>query len=178
MEQEIASIIKFVLDSAGNPTPYYYNIPQNFLVPAAFFPDPDIDTAGDTLSTYEVSHVFPIKFFASTTEKAFDLASRALTAIKERRNLIPLVDFDGEQLDRGVRVRDPSAKRAGEGAVLLTIKFVSRRPYYREASTASSGYEVIFNNKAAYQSVTISDEKAEELLEELLQQSEEGGTNG
>lgn len=177
MEQEIASIIKFVLDSAGNPTPYYYNIPQNFQVPAAHFPDPDIDTAGDTLSTYEASYIFPIKFFAPTTERAFDLASRALTAIKERRNLIPLVDFDGEPLARGVRVRDPSAKRAGDGAALLTIKFVSRRPYHREASTASSGYEIIFNNKAAYRSVTISDEQAEE-LEQLLQQSSEGGTNG
>ena len=46
LEQEMASIIKFVLDRAGGPSPYYWNVPRHFCVPAAYFPTPEIDTGG------------------------------------------------------------------------------------------------------------------------------------
>ena len=35
LEQDMASIIKFVLENAENPAPYYWNVPENFMVPAA-----------------------------------------------------------------------------------------------------------------------------------------------
>ena len=38
LEKEVASIIKFILDSAGNPVPYYHNMPENFVVPSVYFP--------------------------------------------------------------------------------------------------------------------------------------------
>ena len=37
LEKEVASIIKFILDSAGNPVPYYHNMPENFVVPSVYF---------------------------------------------------------------------------------------------------------------------------------------------
>ena len=52
LEQETAGIIKFVLEAAGDPTPYYGNVPEGFAVPSAFFPSPDISYQPDSLSSY------------------------------------------------------------------------------------------------------------------------------
>lgn len=129
LEQEIASIIKFILDSSGNPTPYYYNIPQSFQMPAAYFPRPEITTDGDTLSTYAAEYAMYANFFDRTTEEAYDRALTALEAIKRRRDYIPLIDMDGEKLDKGVRLKKLSLKPIDECVAQLSMEFVSRRPY-------------------------------------------------
>ena len=46
LEQEMASIIRFVLDKAGSPAPYYWNVPESFSVPAAFFQLPNCKAEG------------------------------------------------------------------------------------------------------------------------------------
>ena len=38
LEQEIASVIRFILDSVPGITPYYWDIPEGFVVPSVFFP--------------------------------------------------------------------------------------------------------------------------------------------
>lgn len=40
LEQEIASVIRFILDSLPGITPYYWDIPEGFVVPSVFFPQP------------------------------------------------------------------------------------------------------------------------------------------
>ncbi len=147
LEQEIASIIKFVLDKTDNPAPYYYNVPQSFHVPAAYFPLPEIDTAGDTLNSFGAEYSWYINFFDITTQKAFERGNVALNAIKQNRNLIPLIDMDGTELKRGVRVKDPSLKGTADGVAQLTIHFVSRRPYKRPETTKVQNFEVVFKAK-------------------------------
>lgn len=128
MEQELASIFSFVLKSADSPQPYYRDIPQDFVVPSVYFPVPEISTGGDTFNTYGVEYDWYIKFFHSTTQEAYSLALKALTAIKENRNLIPLLDENGAKIG-GIRIKDPDLRIVDECAVQLTIRFVSRRPY-------------------------------------------------
>ena len=52
LEQEMASIMKYVIDRAGKPAPYYWEVPAHFVVPSAYFPMPEIDTGGETFLTY------------------------------------------------------------------------------------------------------------------------------
>ena len=64
LEQELASIIKFTLDRAGNPSPYYWNVQENFCVPAAYFPYAgDYDRRRNATDVFYVLrmvyHVFP-----------------------------------------------------------------------------------------------------------------------
>lgn len=40
LEQEIASIIRFILDATTGLTPYYQQVPDSFIVPAVYFPQP------------------------------------------------------------------------------------------------------------------------------------------
>lgn len=143
LEQEIASIIKFLLDSTGNPAPYYYEVPQSFAVPAAFFPQAEIDTGGETLITYNMDYVLYVKFFAPTREDAYRLALMAVTAIRGKRNLIPLIAEDGTSIKgQGIRINDPDLKMPDDGAAQVKISWRSRRPYDDEVPLKMMTYDL------------------------------------
>ena len=130
LEQEMASIIKFVLDNAQGPSPYYWNVPQHFCVPAAYFPTPEIDTGGETFLTYYMDYVWYIKLFHKTGQGAYSLGFSVITALKAARNLIPLIAEDGSTVERSwVRLNDPELKVLDDGAAQLTVSWRSRRPY-------------------------------------------------
>lgn len=142
LEQDIASIIKFTLDKAGNPAPYYWKVPKSFAVPSVYFPTPEIDTSGDTLSTYSMNYIWGILFFHTTTEKSYQRALRVLTAIRARRNMIAVIDIDGNETKEILRVDDPKLKPLDNGAVQLEITWTSRRPYDAEASEKAQAYHI------------------------------------
>ena len=130
IEQEMASIIKFVLDSAGGPAPYYWNIPQHFSVPAAYFPPPEIVTGGETFLTYSVDYSWYIKIFHKTAQGAYVLGNAVAQALRAARNRVPLIEPDGsERRGEWVRVNDPQLKLLDDGAAQLTVTWRSRRPY-------------------------------------------------
>ena len=56
LEQEIASVIRFILDSLPGITPYYWDIPEGFVVPSVFFPQPELTPLGDTFASYAVEY--------------------------------------------------------------------------------------------------------------------------
>lgn len=142
LEQDIASIIKFTLDKAGNPAPYYWKVPKSFAVPSVYFPTPEIDTGGDTLSTYSMNYVWGIIFFHKTSESAYQRALRVLTAIRVRRNMIAVIDIDGNETKEILRVNDPKLKPLDNGAVQLEITWTSRRPYDAEESEKAQAYHI------------------------------------
>lgn len=142
LEQDIASIIKFTLDKAGNPAPYYWKVPKSFAVPSVYFPTPEIDTGGDTLSTYSMNYVWGIIFFHKTSESAYQRALRVLTAIRARRNMIAVIDIDGNETKEILRVNDPKLKPLDNGAVQLEITWTSRRPYDAEESEKAQAYHI------------------------------------
>ncbi len=129
LEQEVASIIKFTLDNAGNPAPYYEEIKRNFVVPACYFPSPELDTDGETLQTYRVRYSWLIKFFHTTTAGAYEMAAAVLDALKRARNLVPIIGNDGIETGEFLRILDPSIKKIDSGVYHLNIEWDSRRPY-------------------------------------------------
>ena len=164
LEQEMASIIKFTLDTAGNPSPYYWEVPQHFSIPAAYYPTPEIVTGGETFLTYNMDYTWFIKFFHRSSQAAYALAFPILTAIRENRNLIPLITETGERAEGNVRVKDPTIKVLDNGAAQLTIEWRSRRPYKDDGAGKMQTYEVGNWNKAElYMEKTISDAYAEAL---------------
>ncbi|PLT76266.1 hypothetical protein [Mediterraneibacter gnavus] len=142
LEQELASIIKYTLDRARNPSPYYYDVPRSFNVPAVYFPTPEISTGGETFSTYYMDYVWYIKFFHRSSQRAYALGMEVLTAIKGSRNLIPLISKTGEETGGGIRLNDPKLKVLDNGAAQLTLEWRSRRPYNAEEATKMQSYEV------------------------------------
>lgn len=132
LEQEIASIMSFALQHAGNPSPYYYDVPENFQYPAMYFPQPEIETGGETFRTYNMRYVWYINVFCATSEDAFELAWKVLTALKQKRNLVPLLNEDGSVSEESLRLNDPSVNVTENGVAQLTLSWTSRRPYDSE----------------------------------------------
>ena len=129
LEQEVASIMAFALRAAGNPNPYYWDVPEDFKCPAMYFPQPEIGSGGDTFGTYALEYAWYINVFANTTEEAHEIARRVLTALKEARNYVPLLNEDGTESEKKLRLKDPSLKRGDTGVAQLTIEWTSRRSY-------------------------------------------------
>ncbi len=116
LEQELASIIRFILDATTGLTPYYWDVPEGFVVPSVFFPPPVTTSDGDTFTTYALGYEWYIKFFASTDGEAQTSAMTALDAICAARRLIPIIDEQGAPTGRGIRLKDPAVKRVDDGA--------------------------------------------------------------
>lgn len=140
LEQETASIFKFVIEAAGSPTPYYREVPENFHVPAAFFPIPEISSFGDTFETYGADYDWYIKFFACDTNEAYSMALNAFTGIKRARNLVPLLNEDGTNTESWIRLKDPEIKQIDAGVVQLIIRFTSRKPYTQQEYEKMKNY--------------------------------------
>lgn len=150
LEQEIASAMKFILDSSGRPTPYYHSVPQGFLVPAVYFPPPEIISAGDTLLTYSLEYSWYVKFFHRNTQKAQALAFAALTALQSRKNVVPLLDEKGRPTGHGFRMLDPLLKPL-DNAAQLTLMWKSPRPYNVDPSQKMMVYDLTMTAKDAFE---------------------------
>lgn len=130
IEQEMASIVRFILDAADNPSPYYWNVPESFLVPAVYFETPEILTGGETFLTYHADYTWYIRFFDRTQQGAWQSAYKVLHAIKRARNLIPLIDIEGNEIEgEGIRINDPSMHSMEDDSAQITIRWRSRQPY-------------------------------------------------
>ena len=141
-EQEIASIIAFTLEKADNPNPYYYSVPESFVFPAMFFPQPEIITRGETFHSYAMEYAWYINVFAETTEEAYQIALSVLMAIKDRRNLVPLIGTNGKPIGSQLRLNDPELRPVDTGVVQITIAWTSRRPYDCDDSVKMQTWEV------------------------------------
>ncbi len=145
LEQEMASIIKYVLERAGKIAPYYWEVPEHFVVPSAYFPMPEIDTGGETFLTYSMDYTWYIKIFHRTKEKAYSLGLAVITAIRAARNLVPLIAQDGSEIEGClVRLNDPELKILDGGTAQLTLSWRSRRPYNETEAQRSQSFNVDF----------------------------------
>lgn len=169
LEQDIASIIKFVSDKAGNPSPYYWSVPKSFMVPSVFFPTPEIVTGSDTLTTYSMDYVFDVMFFHKTSQMAYQLALQVLTAIRARRNIVAVIDIYGNETREVLRVNDPKLKMLDNGAAQLEITWTSRQPYDMDTVFKAQIYNVTQWNKSELYESKVIDAAMEAALEKYIQ---------
>lgn len=169
LEQEIASLMRYMLDNAGNPSPYYHEVPQDFLVPAVFFPPPEVSSHGDTLRTYALEYSLFVKFFHSSTPQAYVLGMTALTGILGNHCLIPLILEDGSYASRGFHVKDPRLKQIGgaSGVVQLELSWDSPRPYNEPLSHKMMAFNLDMYNRESYQAAVeqLINDKEDDLRE-------------
>lgn len=134
MEQEVASIAKYMIENSGGAYPYYWKIPEGFMVPSIYFPEPEVASYGDTFTSFRYEYSWYVKVFSNNDQQAHNIALKIIDAIVSNRNLIPLVDETGEPLPYGVRIKNPEMKNIEDSpsAVQLYIRWQSSRPYCSE----------------------------------------------
>lgn len=153
LEQEIASLIKYILNTAGNPSPYYYEVSEGFLVPSAYFPPPEIASNGGTLSTYTLSYTWFVKFFHKDTPLAHGVGLSVLTALQSNRNRVPLIAADGAETGKLFHIKDPSLKKidGASGVSQLTLMWDSPRPYIDPQADKMAVYDLNMYTRSAYE---------------------------
>ena len=134
LDQEVASVIQFINTTAGEDvSPYYWKMPADFIVPAVYYPSPEITTNGDALNSYEMSYTWYIKFFCVEDEDAHQIALNVLTAIQGARRCIPLIAPDGSRTGRDFKLLDPRIRPVERGVWQMEVRWESPRYYDREA---------------------------------------------
>ena len=132
LEQEVASVIQFINTAVGDDVnPYYWRMQADFLIPAVYYPSPEIITTGDALNSFEMAFTWYIKFFCAEDEDAHQLALTTLIAIQRARCCIPLISKDGSATGRDFRLLDPQIRQVERGAWQLQIQWNSPRYYDR-----------------------------------------------
>lgn len=146
IDQEPASIIRFILAAIPEAAPHYFDTPKDFAVPAVYFPAPTFTAGGDTFLTYAFDYTWNVEIFHKTTEDAIALARRAADAIMANRRLVPLVDEAGELTGKGLRLHDPKVGKSGMLVANLTLGWASRRPYHAEDTQKMMSYILNIND--------------------------------
>lgn len=149
LDQELASAMKFIIETAGTLKPYYYEVPQDFEYPAVFFPQPDIVSFGDTLKTYALSYNWYIKFFHKDTQSAQAVCFKVLEALQYRRRNVPLIASDGSLTGKTFKLNDPTT-RPLDHAAQLTLSWDSPRPYHMEHFPKVEHFDLTLITKNAF----------------------------
>lgn len=142
LEQELASIARFIFDNSGIQSVYYNEMPESFKTPSLYFPVPEVMTRGDTMNSYALMYSWYVKVFDVRSNTAFNKAFLALNAMKQKRNLIPLINPDGTLQGKGIRIRDPRLTKLDTGVVQLQIDWNSVREFQRPAAEMVQSFVV------------------------------------
>ena len=129
LEQEVASIMRYVLAKSGL-TDYYTDIlPETFAFPSVYFPAPELDSEYDTLSTYSVHYRMPVRFFASDNQTAYKLALTVANHLFSERNRIPIINQDGTDSEKYFRVKRSEVTSIDTGVFGFNIEWDSVRTF-------------------------------------------------
>ncbi len=138
-EQELASVMLYVVKHAGNPELYDGIIMQDFKVPSVYFPPPHVKTAGSTLDAYLLTYSWYIKLFHVDASSAYEMGFSVVSALQCDRLLMPLVTMDGRPTGKWMHMHDPllsmvegettNAKGKTARVAQLTLSWDSHRPY-------------------------------------------------
>lgn len=96
MNSETGSIMAFLYSRWSVPI-YERELPDHFQVPSLYVPPPSVFEETDTVSTFKKTYSLNVKLFHLDSVQALDEADRLADAIREARNMIPLLSESGEK---------------------------------------------------------------------------------
>lgn len=142
LEFEIAAIYYFIA-SVIKAQPYFEEVPQDMLTPCVFYPTPNTDGDGFSLSSYSTDFVIYLKFIDATTSGACIMANDVLQAVMKNRRKILLVDENGKYIGKNFKIKNAIAKKIDNGVYQMEISWTRYARYNTEAVTLAK--EFFFN---------------------------------
>lgn len=122
LEFEIAAIYYFIA-SVVTATPYFEEVPEDFLTPCIFYPTPEPDASLYSTGAFATRFVMYIKFMDHDTLSAYNMAAAVLKAVMEKRNKIPLIDEMGKLTGKHFRVNAPKVKKIEQGVYQMELSW-------------------------------------------------------
>lgn len=124
LEQSLAAVVRFIQDNSEEGTKLYFDeIPENFYVPSVYFQIPYTAGRKATLSSYCTTMTMNIWFMAHMDWDAQAQAAEMRDEIMLHDCRIPVVDEEGKETGKTLRVTPPSTRKIDEGIVQLSLSF-------------------------------------------------------
>lgn len=121
IEQELAAMVRFLLNEKEDITPYFLQVPSDFQVPAIFFPVPESQCKKVTFSTVKTEMVWRIRFLAADDTEAYKMAVTAQNRVIEADNKIPLYEVDGTEIEKRLQIGHPHITKLGTGIIQMEL---------------------------------------------------------
>ncbi|MDN0191062.1 MULTISPECIES: phage portal protein [unclassified Bacillus (in: firmicutes)] len=130
MNSETGSIMAFLYSQWSVPI-YERELPDHFQVPSLYVPSPSVFEETDTVSTFKKTYSLNVKLFHHDSVQALDEADRLGDAIREARNMVPLLSESGEKTGDMVRVTRIETRVGDRGEAVMVIRWSSRYYYHK-----------------------------------------------
>ncbi|MDL9995501.1 phage portal protein [Bacillus stercoris] len=130
MNSETGSIMAFLYSQWSVPI-YERELPDHFQVPSLYVPSPSVFEETDTVSTFKKTYSLNVKLFHHDSVQALDEADRLADAIREARNMVPLLSESGEKTGDMVRITRIETRVGDRGEAVMVIRWSSRYYYHK-----------------------------------------------
>ncbi|MGQ9007018.1 phage tail terminator family protein [Bacillus stercoris] len=130
MNSETGSIMAFLYSQWSVPV-YERELPDHFQVPSLYVPSPSVFEETDTVSTFKKTYSLNVKLFHLDSVQALDEADRLADAIREARNMVPLLSESGEKTGDMVRISRIETRVGDRGEAVMVIRWSSRYYYHK-----------------------------------------------
>lgn len=131
--QEVGSIMshfyeKFICEV------YTERMPQDFVLPAMYFPPPITFSESFTSHSYQQDYSLTIKLFHENEQGAFAEAEKIAESIRKARNVIPIRDEQNVPTGRFILCSEINVRMIDSGSVIMgvaqiTVGWKSRHVY-------------------------------------------------
>ncbi len=138
MEQDYASIMRFMLNAWGKEDYYFQEMPEDFVLPSVYFPMPQLMIENNTVSSFKRRYSAYIKIFGEDSKSAqnesYSIASKIVTAIAKGKNNIPILDIEGENTNSWVKIRKLNLKKIDNNTHQIKITWDTHDEYFVDDS--------------------------------------------
>lgn len=140
LNDEVGSIMNFFYQMF--PVQIYdQEIPTQIKTPSLYFPPPSVSDGNDTVSTYIKTYSLNVKLFHKDSQQAHDEAEKVADAVRERRNMIPLVDTAGSDTGDYLRLNRIETRISDKGVAVLVVQWNSRYWYKRDENPSLQDFD-------------------------------------
>lgn len=137
--QVLASAVKYVQENCEEELNFYFDeIPENFLVPALYFPVPQVTSKKVTLASYASTLFFEVWFLAKDEWKAYSYARNVQEYLLQAGCVLPVVEKDGTLADWFLRVTEPEVQKIDQRTIQLSFALKNYFSFGQEEGKAKN----------------------------------------
>lgn len=131
MNPEVGSIMKYFYDLFPVKI-YKKEVPEEFAVPSLYFPTPTTFDESDSNMTFAKVYSLSVKLFHEDSIKANDRAEHIADTIRSNKNVIPILNSDGEKTGQFLRLSRIETRIGDSGVAMIIMGWESNYYYNRE----------------------------------------------
>lgn len=122
LEQCLGSLVRYIQLKIEKGTAIYLDeIPEDLFVPSLYFPIPRTTSRKVTFQSWLTTIYMDVWFMASNNWLAYAAAAKVRDAILEGGCVIPIVDIEGTETGKWLRLSEPEVNNQDFGVVRLTF---------------------------------------------------------